>query len=771
MRILTLLLFIVISTAQSFAQQSDIKLYLSDSLRFKVNGEIVSTPFTGGFNFPQFSPIDLNNDGKMDLIVFEKQTEVILTFINTGNPGDNRYEYAPQYEYIFTDYNIGGFAMFRDFNQNGKNDLFYLDNNSRIKVLMNITEPADTVVKFRKMGDLYWNNNSSGPIQYNILTGRSVDLPILADIDGDGDIDYIYYNSSFGSYGKLNLILNEQVELGLPNDTFAFRMADLCWGGFTESMEENDIYLFCPNFINTKYYRDGYRHDAGTTLLTIDMDNDGDVEMIMGNGGFKNLLYIVNGKKDLEMPYDTMISYTKSFPGAGTNEINMKYTPALFHFDVDGDGKKDLIAAPYFRDSSVLSESIWFIKNEGSNEFPNFVVKDKNFLTKETMDLGGNVSPLFWDINQNGLLDLLVVVEPDIVKEPQHKFTRIFRYNNLGPKEYPVFELVDNDFLNFSQFQQKGVTLTLGDINGNGLQDMIFGNETGRILLLQNISDSTGDPNPKFNLAHNNLINRNLNYYSAPTLFDYNLDGKLDLIIGSSSGFFSYYQNTSTENMLDFTLITDSLGNIRSNRYRTDFSPPDYEQIGFSQPLFLDLNGNGKEELISGSSSGQLKAWYISYNPNSTFAEASEFNGIINAELDTSWDFRLGTRIKVTGGNLRSDNKVDLLVGTSTGGFKFFSTPHIRTVGINEASTVPNKTFKVYPNPANTSFFIEIPKGASLENLNFDLIDLSGRTLMSQKIHSSVEEINSSQLQSGLYIGVIKSNGRPVSNARITIVR
>jgi hypothetical protein len=487
---------------------------------------------------------------------------------------------------------------------------------------MNTTEPGDSIASFRRMGDLWWNNNSTGPIKFNILTGRSEDLPVIADIDGDGDLDYITFVLA-GSIGRLFLYLNEQVELGLPNDTFAFRLVDKCWGGFIESMDTNDIYLFCPNYLNDKYYRSGYRHESGTTLLSLDMDNDGDVELIMGNGGYKNLLNIVNGKSDFNMPYDTMISYTKSFPNSGSNEITMKYNPALFHFDVDGDGKKDLIAAPYFEDSSVLSESIWFVKNEGSNEYPNFVVRDKNFLTKETMDLGGEISPLFWDINQNGLLDLLVVVEPDIVKEPQHKFARIFRYNNLGPKEHPVFELVDTDFINFSQYGQKGVTITIGDINGNGLSDIVFGNELGRILLLHNVSSSASEPNPKFNLAHNNLIGRSINEYSAPTLFDYNDDKKLDLIIGSSGGFFSYYQNTSSENLLEFTLITDSFGRVGSNLFRTDASVPFYEPSGNSQPIFLDLNGNGKKELVSGSKSVHLKVWYISYNPHYTFTEAT----------------------------------------------------------------------------------------------------------------------------------------------------
>jgi hypothetical protein len=128
MRLVTLIFIFISLSFQSFGQLDPVKLYLSDSMQFKVNGKIVPEPFTGGFNLPQFSPVDLNNDGKMDLFVFERESNIILTFINTGNPGDNRYEYAPQFEYIFSDYQIYGVAMFRDFNRNGKNDLFYLDN-------------------------------------------------------------------------------------------------------------------------------------------------------------------------------------------------------------------------------------------------------------------------------------------------------------------------------------------------------------------------------------------------------------------------------------------------------------------------------------------------------------------------------------------------------------------------------------------------------------------------------------------------------------------
>ena len=63
------------------------------SLNFTENGLIYKSPLDGGINSGQFSEIDLNLDGIMDIIVFDKSGNKLNPYINdNGN-----YIYAPQY--------------------------------------------------------------------------------------------------------------------------------------------------------------------------------------------------------------------------------------------------------------------------------------------------------------------------------------------------------------------------------------------------------------------------------------------------------------------------------------------------------------------------------------------------------------------------------------------------------------------------------------------------------------------------------------------------
>ncbi|MCZ2131430.1 MAG: T9SS type A sorting domain-containing protein [Bacteroidia bacterium] len=736
---------------------SDIRLYYSDSLQFKTEGKTLVNPFIGGFNLPVFSQVDLNNDGKPDIVVFDRSGGVILTFINTGIANNYNYEYAPQFEYLFNDINTNAFILFRDFNQDGKPDLFTLEGGSnRFRVYMNTTQASDSIIRLRKMGDIYHLHNTGSSL---ILGGRLADLPIIDDLDQDGDLDYVKYDDS---YNTLVLYINEQVEKGLPNDTFAFKLGDLCFGGFRETFGDvNGIILSCNRIYFPNYRREDVdrRHGGGSSLLSIDLDNDGDKELIMGNSSFENLIMLKNGKKELGINYDTMIAYSPYFPNNDGDEAKFKYMPALYHFDVDGDGEKDIIASTYFMTDPkygthpIFSDNTWFLKNEGSDEAPYFRIKSKNFLTQESIDLGANVSPVFWDINKDGLIDLLVAVEPDTVKEPSINYTRLYRYNNIGTSQLPVYELVDTDFADFSSFKQMGVTIAIGDMDNDGLEDMVVGNIEGKILFFKNTSLNDSVNNPTFLLKTNNLLGESVGSYAAPAIFDYSQDGKPDLVIGKYDGYFAYYKNTSTGSDPLFTKITDKLGNARSNLYLSD--PPIYDAIGMSAPLFYDFEGDGKPELISGSNSGHLKMWYISYDPFYTFPEITNFYGLVNANSDTAWGVRLGANSKIAIAKLRDSSTADVLIGTNRGGFKFLSSrAEIKKLNIQD---VPATTYKlnVYPNPNKGEFMIEIPVALSERVLKISIHDYTGRVVKTLNFNKYTDNIVKMEVSEGIYIGTI----------------
>ena len=72
---------------------SQMVLNRDTSLTFLENGQEFLSPLSGGINAGQFSNIDLNLDGVMDIVVFDKSGNKISPFINENGT----YTYAPKY--------------------------------------------------------------------------------------------------------------------------------------------------------------------------------------------------------------------------------------------------------------------------------------------------------------------------------------------------------------------------------------------------------------------------------------------------------------------------------------------------------------------------------------------------------------------------------------------------------------------------------------------------------------------------------------------------
>ena len=88
------------------------------SLIFQENGVQFSSALSGGINAGQFSNVDLNLDGIMDIIVFDKSGNKLSPFINDNGT----FIYAPKYRNNFPA--IHDWVLLTDYNCDGKNDIF-----------------------------------------------------------------------------------------------------------------------------------------------------------------------------------------------------------------------------------------------------------------------------------------------------------------------------------------------------------------------------------------------------------------------------------------------------------------------------------------------------------------------------------------------------------------------------------------------------------------------------------------------------------------------
>ena len=115
-----LTLFIILSFKISFGQFS---FNFSDSIEVTKNGVPLSLAWSGGLNYAQFSEIDSDYDGDMDLLVFDRSNDQIRLFENRLINGNRMYVFNPNGHTLFpTDLRYRLAAI--DYNQDGKNDLF-----------------------------------------------------------------------------------------------------------------------------------------------------------------------------------------------------------------------------------------------------------------------------------------------------------------------------------------------------------------------------------------------------------------------------------------------------------------------------------------------------------------------------------------------------------------------------------------------------------------------------------------------------------------------
>ena len=138
-------------------------------------------------------------------------------------------------------------------------------------------------------------------------------------------------------------------------------------------------------------------------------------------------------------------------------------------------------------------------------------------------------------------------------------------------------------------------TLTLADLDGDGDLDLAVGNNDGDVHYYENTGTST---NPSFTQradAANPLNNIDAGSYNSPVFVDFDDDNDPDLVIGNQTGIIFYFENTGTTTDPSFT-------------QRTDFDNPFHgaNAGGFSALEFADLNGDGNLDLIIGNQVGEI---------------------------------------------------------------------------------------------------------------------------------------------------------------------
>ncbi len=195
-----------------------------------------SLAWTGGMNAVQFCELDLNRDGILDLLAFDRQGNRVIPFVYNGASGSGLYQ--PDTSFISHIPDLHDWVMTADYNCDGRMDIFTYGLGG-IRVFRNI---SGNELQFELVTNMLTSWFYSGNI--GILV-TPVDYPAIADIDGDGDLDLLTFFGlgSFVEYHK-----NLSMEKYGSCDSLDFRLDDNCWGKFKESEGSNKITLNadCP---------------------------------------------------------------------------------------------------------------------------------------------------------------------------------------------------------------------------------------------------------------------------------------------------------------------------------------------------------------------------------------------------------------------------------------------------------------------------------------------------------------------------------------------
>lgn len=298
-------------------------------------------------------------------------------------------------------------------------------------------------------------------------TGRDLTYSVpLADIDGDGKLDVIVGNA-FGEPSRIHL------------GTGA--------GSFGAGRELQ-----------------GSRSVATRSVAVTDLDDDGDMDVILGNRGYRDLVYINAGAGRFQPP--------------ALLDERPRPTVFLAAGDLDGDGYPDVVAARTMGQDAVY----W---NDGDGRFSASTPLGDGGDDSLSADLG--------DLDGDGLLDIVMGRSND----------RNLAYLNGGGRRFrtglPIGDarVTHTELFGLTLLGMMGIIgggheastrpVLVGDMDGDGDLDVVVGNVWQQNLVYLNDGSAV--------FPHALAFGTGRDATRALALLDVDGDGDLDLLSGNNS--------------------------------------------------------------------------------------------------------------------------------------------------------------------------------------------------------------------------------------------
>ncbi len=700
-------LLLCASTVSTSLQAQQRQLSFAQFDVITADGSPLPNPLAGGINSGQFSEIDLDLDGVLDLVVFDRTSNKLTTYRYTNDT----YEHAPQYEYQFPGQLIN-WVLLRDYNCDGLPDIF-TSTNLGIKVYENTSTDS---LSWRLAADPMITLGNS-PIN---LFVNSPDLPALVDVDNDDDLDILVFNFTTGGFVEFHE--NQSMDRYGICDSLEYARVTREWGDFQE--------CFCGTFAFDGEACDGTNrtlHVSGKALTVEDINEDGLPDILFGEEACSDLFALANeGSLETSLFREAQVPFPEL-----TDQLTF---PAAYFVDIDHDGNKDLVLSPNDRGNELDSHDFENSVYAYQNELGQYTDLQEGFIQSGMIDVGERSVPTLGDVDNDGDLDLLIGNRGSItgITKP----ASLVFYENIGTRSNPRFQFRTSDYLALSSLELAYLKPKLLDLNRDGLTDLVFtgiGGSTNQMFIVA--GQSTG-----LDLSNLTVQDAPLNELDQYDLHDINRDGNIDLLVGTSGGRLDLYYNVGANLTPEYELEEQGFLGLTVNPFRTNLSIMIQETIDATR-------------LITYDDSGELRLF-----SNIDQAEVSE-PLIIAATQSTT---RLGRIGSLTQGSLHDGVSNTLLIGSIQGGVQAFAMP------VEDAVQPPSGDWQVstYPNPSDGGVTIQSSQFATAR-----LIGLSGKVLLDGIAISENgrQQVDFSHLPQGLYLLQIISENKSVTHLKIII--
>jgi hypothetical protein len=497
---------------------------------------------------------------------------------------------------------VGEWYRFVDLDGDGRLDLLGESRNSYIRAWRNVG--TRTAPRFVMAADSL-RDADGVPIfadRQNILN--------VVDIDADGQLDLFI--------GRVEGHVNRWESVGLDADSLPrFRLAEERWEGIEIIGEVQGI------------GGNPTRHGANTMAFG-DVDGDGDLDLLWGDF-FEPGVLLIENQGDARVP--NFRSVPKQFP-VGQPLITTGYNaPALA--DLDGNGHVDLLLGVIggaYQPSRSSIDNLYLLRQRARGEWEEVTGR---FI--RTVDVGNESVPVLADLDGDGDLDLLIGSKLD----PSNSRTSSIAWlENVGSRTAPAFRergnlAIEGDF---------HYAPAVADMDGDDLPDLVLGTWRDVVQFWKNVGTKGA---PRWTLADSMLVQITRGSNTAPAVADIDGDGLIDLLIGEASGQVNAYRNVGTATAPRFELVSDTFEDIDTGRRST--------------PVFADVDGDGKPDLLLGAEDGHLELWR-----NVTSGRDFQFERVSGFGL-------MADRYSAPAvGDLTGDGKLELLIGGMSGGLRYW---------------------------------------------------------------------------------------------------